>query len=299
MDGERKGANGWSAWHVFLPPDERFEAVLAAAIEAAHQCVGRNKGRWFFIRYAENGYHFRLRLRDEGPDALATFDAALVALVETVTSHPARIARVPYEPEIRRYGGPRALLVNEQLFSIASEIAARLIALSGPFSNERASNALDLMLAVPAALGHADLHILRYFRGYAEQWDRFMRKEGLVEGPSSSGLSIDGAQIATRTAALHAARDAPGKSLTSLWVCQLAQASAAFAAIAAEGALISPLTGKIVKTAEDTQNAVDSMLTSQLHMLSNRLGVSPMQEYHLATAIANAIEAVVEAAPSQ
>ena len=118
----------------------------------------------FFIRYSEFGPHVRLRLL-EMPDVLSAH--VWPALVEHVRAHnpdvridekpetpgvpkreegqPVRVthvARVEYEPETDRYGGPDALLVSERAFQVSSDTAYALIAKMGTERSSRLGKGL-------------------------------------------------------------------------------------------------------------------------------------------------------------
>ena len=67
---------------------------------------------------------------------------------------------------------------------------------------------------------------------------------------------------------------------------------ARFEDVAAHEELVSPLDGTPVTAAAQLTTAVGSMLTSQLHMLNNRIGLSPINEYHLACSLRDAFSGV-------
>jgi lantibiotic biosynthesis protein len=85
--------------------------------------------RWFFIRYGEGGNHIRARIRAVAetarPAVLAAMEelGAMMLTAGVVTS----FRMEPYLPEVRRYGGPAAMPVAEELFTADSDdIAARV-----------------------------------------------------------------------------------------------------------------------------------------------------------------------------
>jgi thiopeptide-type bacteriocin biosynthesis protein len=87
--------------------------------------------RWFFIRYADPEPHLRLRLRaQDGVDPLA-----ILALVLPWSAQLARrgqirqVALDTYEREVERYGGPEAIDLLEQVFTVDSVMVSDLIAL--------------------------------------------------------------------------------------------------------------------------------------------------------------------------
>jgi len=124
----------------------------------------------FFIRYSEFGPHVRLRFLG-APDVLG--GDVWPALVEhlralnpevrvderpEVPSVPQRaegepvvvthVARVEYEPETDRYGGPDALLVSERQFEVSSDAAFALTAKMTPERSSRLGKGLLSMVVL-------------------------------------------------------------------------------------------------------------------------------------------------------
>ncbi|WXA88046.1 lantibiotic dehydratase [Pendulispora rubella] len=85
--------------------------------------------RWFFIRYTDPEPHLRIRFRG-APDGLLR--DVLPRLRERIAPFldSGRIARFQldtYEPEVERYGGPRAMSISEQVFATDSDAALAII----------------------------------------------------------------------------------------------------------------------------------------------------------------------------
>jgi thiopeptide-type bacteriocin biosynthesis protein len=83
---------------------------------------------WFFIRYAEHGWHLRVRVfpaPGRGQDMLA----ALVRLAEGLQQDGlvSRFEFTAYEREMIRYGGDQHIGANESLFGIDSDLAAAIL----------------------------------------------------------------------------------------------------------------------------------------------------------------------------
>jgi thiopeptide-type bacteriocin biosynthesis protein len=97
---------------------------LATALTAAGLVSG-----WFFLRYREDGYHVRVRLRPVEPEQRATVLAELDRLGQRLRANGlvTRVATDEYVPEVARYGGPATLALAERLFSADSnEVAAHV-----------------------------------------------------------------------------------------------------------------------------------------------------------------------------
>jgi hypothetical protein len=285
MDRE---STGWRAFHLFVAPSEPVEALLVDIVEDI-RALAPPGGSWFFIRYLEGGYHLRIRVRDF---PLSDFGALVTRTRERAAARlgrAVRVALVAYEPEVQRYGGPAAIAENEALFERSSELALRIIAASQAQPPRRINLAVELMLAVPAALNLDAAGAARFFDGYAASWLTIFGVDAAALGETD--LVLSSGTVALRLAGLADGAAAPATPGT-VWKAALGRSIARFGDIAEQGALVSPFTGERVKDAADLRIAVGSMLTSQLHMLNNRLGLSPNQEYHLARNLANALRNV-------
>lgn len=86
---------------------------------------------WFFLRYHDPDHHLRVRCQGE-PDQLW---GNVVIQVEEALSRACEQSLIwkvelgSYEPELERYGGPKAMEVSEQIFHCDSEYVLALISL--------------------------------------------------------------------------------------------------------------------------------------------------------------------------
>jgi thiopeptide-type bacteriocin biosynthesis protein len=98
---------------------------LATALSTAGLIDG-----WFFLRYQEDGYHVRVRLRPVDARQRAAVLVELDRLGQGL--HAAglvtRVATDEYVPEVARYGGPENLALAERLFSADSDVVAGHVA---------------------------------------------------------------------------------------------------------------------------------------------------------------------------
>jgi thiopeptide-type bacteriocin biosynthesis protein len=108
------------------------DRVLAQVLER----VRRDElcDRWFFIRYADPGYHLRLRFHGN-PDVLRgellpAIDRATTPMIEDGTIQ--RVVLDTYVREVERYRGPEAIELAERIFHIDSEAVLALIAMLEP-----------------------------------------------------------------------------------------------------------------------------------------------------------------------
>jgi thiopeptide-type bacteriocin biosynthesis protein len=98
---------------------------LATALSTAGLIDG-----WFFLRYHEDGYHVRVRLRPVDAQRRATVLVELDRLGQGLRAAGlvTRVATDEYVPEVARYGGPENLALAERLFSADSDVVAGHVA---------------------------------------------------------------------------------------------------------------------------------------------------------------------------
>ncbi|MCA9978624.1 MAG: thiopeptide-type bacteriocin biosynthesis protein, partial [Anaerolineales bacterium] len=144
--------------------------------------------QFFFIRYAEGGYHLRLRFQGEaeyldGPvraqleTAVADFFAAQQAplwpagteITADTLLESGCLRYATYEPEIDKYGGPAGLAVAEAHFQVSSEICMLVLAAEQQTNISRSQFALELMDILLSEFGadpHEKAFLLRAYTAY-------------------------------------------------------------------------------------------------------------------------------------
>jgi len=85
--------------------------------------------RWFFLRYADPGWHLRLRFQGEPRRLQAEVLPQLEAVLEPLRAEGllSRMVVDTYEREVERYGGHEGMALAEQLFHHDSEAALSLV----------------------------------------------------------------------------------------------------------------------------------------------------------------------------
>lgn len=305
---------GWLSAHIFFDGWVYTGECDRVAIDVAEPFVRRcEEEGWidahFFIRYSDVGPHVRLRLHGDRPvlenkvwPALREAVAALYPDVKDglptgiepghgATGRVTHLARVEYEPETERYGGPEGVLLAEDFFEVSSELAYALLRRTDPAqrSSRLGKGVLASVVLVhafcrdqQAAAEFASRYGTNYLRslvpdegarstwvdaftsGFEQQadnllpyveemWDRLENDESLSE-------------------ALDPFRDGVGEvrdQFMKLW---------------REGLLTRgphPL--------PEWEQAVSAIVSSYLHMNNNRLGITIQEEAYLAFILARAL----------
>ncbi|MBV6697011.1 SagB family peptide dehydrogenase [Kitasatospora aureofaciens] len=289
----------WQSLHVFAHGDRTAadHLYLAAAAEGRQAVDDGLATGWFALRYWEGGPHVRLRLRDAEPGVADAVADRLAAATGTLpgaapldagafyahTADPdgaatlgwqtsGTVLRPAYEPEVERYGGPRALPLGEELFQRSSELAAA--ALPGVLAGApRTGVALGLLAGHVAGLldaGHDELTVAAVLRRYALSW------AALPGAPR-----VDVAAARTRAEREHDLR--PEQFRTA--VARLRGQGGTGAGTGLPGrwaAAVGTYARELASLGDDLHHGVWPALTSQWHMLANRLGVPVADESFLA-----------------
>lgn len=286
----------WRSLHAFFHRPELGDALILEADRVLRS--GSAPASWFFIRYAEGGPHIRVRVDAANPSLVEELRARLsriCALPRDVdvdlgwwranampdpggaAYDPGDVREIDYVPEIRRYGGADALAVNEQLFLISTSAATAAIAATLGDRGARARIALGLTIAAASALCATYAELGDFFARYGAFWTA-LGGEGsaaLANGVAGDGMTLRNRYRSHREEIVEGIA---GRTLAGKWRDAMVQANARFETLHERGLLISPLTGRRAEGREEFLAAIDSMACSQIHMLNNRLGFTPMEE---------------------
>ncbi|MEV7444010.1 thiopeptide-type bacteriocin biosynthesis protein [Streptomyces sp. NPDC091204] len=271
--GTGTAAGTWQSHHLFLhsttEDTDRFLVGDAAPLLDGLVAAGE-AADWFFIRYGQDGPHVRIRVRTtarlpELPDLLARQARQVPAVPGPWPSRHGEVRAVPYAPETRRYGGPRALPVAEAVFGASTRTALDVLRAlpAGSAAASRLTAAADLAHTTAYALGMDRLAAARWLRAHAAGW-RWVTEVPLLPA----------AAIHTRVNTVHAAqRTTLTARAADLHERLQAGTAAPWPAYWAEH--VREADARLDHLGERTRAAVWG---SQLHMLFNRLGVSPDEE---------------------
>jgi len=287
----------WRSLHAFLPRPQLGDAPILA-VDELFRASGEDAANWFFIRYGEGGPHIRVRLADAPPAlfeqvrsrlseecaALAESDpdrswweAGTIPDAQGRVFEAGQVVEIDYVPETRRYGGEQALALNERLFRTSTAVALAAIKATRDDKAGRARIAVALTIAAASIVSESYEDLGAFFDDYAKFWDAVRSVAGfdLRQGVLGEAETLRARYRAHREAMV---RDAPPATLVEIWRDALMKARGGFEDLHSRGLLVSPLTGRSATSRDDFLGALDSMTRSQIHMLNNRLGFSPVEE---------------------
>lgn len=297
----------WRALHAYCHAGKDATDSLLTGVVGPTVRGLRERGlvdAWFFIRYWQGGPHIRVRLAAADATRL---DQACTELAEAMSAHlgehetdqrlapaafyqtfqldDAGIAELgwsehgvvreePYDPELERYGGDEAIGVAEQLFQVSSDVALAVI--SGTTSDQaRVGVALELFVGFSQSLYDEPADCVRWLREYAVMW-RYLdttvaERSAPIRAAAEAAFTADRERLVARRTAVRG-DDAPG--LCRHWS---AAANGVFAWL----------------RDHETDLTVDpdAVMVSQLHMLSNRIGLTAADEVYLVSLAALVISA--------
>lgn len=281
----------------------------------------------FFIRYSEFGPHVRLRVLGD-PRVLAA--DVWPALVEHVRAHspgveidarpaqagipqreegaPVRVthvARVEYEPETDRYGGPDALLVSERAFEISSDAAYALTGKMTPERSSRLGKGLLGMVVLVHLFATDREQGAQFVQMYSTNYLRAVaREEGgrdALLDAFDQGFSTQAETLMEYVDAIWEAMD-DGDSLSDTldaYVEGMRAIREELRALHDQGRVLA-----MGQRAEEWTRAWQPLVPSYLHMMNNRLGITIQEESYLGYLVtralgrpAEALRAVPEPAP--
>jgi thiopeptide-type bacteriocin biosynthesis protein len=308
----------WLSAHIFYRGGDRGPAdqVLARLVRPfVDEARAREWiARWFYIRYSHLGLHVRLRLRGRGDVLRASVRPALEAFVAAHLSP--ELAGVPiegaaafgqpsaaspslwwiaYEPETGRYGGPRGVRLAEELFFHSSEAALGLLASFEPGDAEaRFGLALASMVVLLGSLTRDRAEAAEVSLVHQREWARAAGLEGGapdVRERFEAGYALN-AEMMEQVEAIWEALDEGPDALPApldAYAAGTAEVAARLRALQRAGGLDTGR-GPIPSWAL----ALRVLAPSYLHMMNNRLGVSPAEESYLAHLLARAFGAPEE-----
>ncbi|HEX8696017.1 MAG TPA: thiopeptide-type bacteriocin biosynthesis protein [Longimicrobium sp.] len=317
----------WLAAHIFFNAGIYTPECDRVALEVAEPFVRRCQAEgWidghFFIRYSEYGPHVRLRLHGEKEVLEGTVWPALVEHVRALYPDVAlerpegqqwrwdprpelegaealqvtHLAEIEYEPETDRYGGPEGVRMAERFFEHSSEAAYALLHKTSPKDrSSRLGKGLLTMVVLMHVFCRDRGHAVRLGRSYGEGYLRSVARE---EQGRSAWLSAFGSGYDQQAENLGAyveevwARMDEGEELSEAldrYRDGLIEVRGRFAELVEAGRL-----GREGEVFATWEHAVGAIVSSYMHMMNNRLGITIQEESYLAYLSMRALERSLE-----
>ncbi|HEX4962226.1 MAG TPA: thiopeptide-type bacteriocin biosynthesis protein [Thermoanaerobaculia bacterium] len=270
---------------------ETADRVIREVVAPLARACRPDAVRWFFLRYAEEASHVRLRFFAPGPVLEETIwprVAAAAASSELVV----RALRERYEPEVERYGGPWGLALAEELFHRQSETALALLGKIPPGTRpQRLGKGLLAMLVLLFLYRRERQGVAELARSYGadylkiwagddaqeqEQWLRTFQEAFDRQADRLAGYVESAWEALESGDELTPELDAYRRDMDDV-ACRLRE-------LFDQGRL--RLDGR---PAADWDESVDWIVPSYIHMMSNRLGVSIQEESYLSVLIAGTL----------
>lgn len=307
----RPTAEDWRAWHIFFQSIDTLDRMLAEGLLPEVRNLDSGV-EFFFLRYWENGPHIRARFRgldDEQflalGDRLRLSAESIIATTPSVVEQtppmghptaswqnnprmvrftPGRTVEIMYEPEFRRYGGRHGLSVNEHLFDASSRLALVIIERTMAAPERRTSIALTLTATAIAQVVTDRDQWTEFLQGMKEQWRSYLSDAAAVEEQAQRSFSAasDDLRAMVSVSWLPSSAFKP-QPLAERWGQILAPHFAEMRALAADHLLVHPLTGIPTEGPDELEAALQNIMLSQIHMMNNRLGIVPQQEFLFAS----------------
>ncbi|MFI6096106.1 thiopeptide-type bacteriocin biosynthesis protein [Lentzea sp. NPDC051213] len=226
---------------------DTFIADVLAPVMAPHE--------WYFLRYWETGPHLRIRVK--GPADLQAVLRDLIAAQDFPVEDDepgwlphGDVREVEYVPETARYGGPQALPVAEEIFCRSTEVAVAVLR-AARTESARLTAAIGLTIETAKALDLGLPQAAAWLRSLGTGW-----RDVQEQAPAPT--------LASHTAA-HQLLAQRGQALADRWHREPTGAVTHWAA-------------SIREAQQKLGRWLPYVWASQLHMLLNRLGISPNEE---------------------
>ncbi|WP_127533403.1 lantibiotic dehydratase C-terminal domain-containing protein [Paenibacillus kobensis] len=303
--------NGWRALHLFCRGSKIQEHLLLEKL-LLNVMRMHEKGEvlgWFYSRYSGGGAHLRLRLFRPTEFAMKKLRAAAERMLrsmpvssgeeEELTGakvspfilHETSVAldydftpmvEFDYEPEFARYGGVAAMPISERLFQRSSETSAIIISRSVDSRSKRMVPALCMMIVTASRFGVKKDELSSFFAAYADYWSVFLNARDVKLQYDQQ--AIEEAETLSNRLSMPAlvGEETPQDDVIAVWSHMVSDASMKLEDLALAGKLLVPYTGQPAIQEADRLEAFRSIAWSHIHMMNNRLGMTPSYEYYLA-----------------
>lgn len=279
----------WCACHLFYDGDRNHVLLRFVLPVWQRLCSEEGADRFFFVRYALEGPHVRLRLRIPEDrqervrlllrEMAAIFSESLEELDETLLGGR-RFHMAPCEFEVERYGGPEFWWASLEYFTVSSVEALHFVARHGEEGKSRQLAEAFRLLARQAWSFARDRHellgLFDYFAGWRDSMMSIVaRADELFERKSSIFCTLLFGELE-----------------------ELVSAQKESSALREEDLFRDAgrrLDWDIRSADEATRQQI---LTSHLHMTANRLGLNNADEVYLSQLLCRAADKLLKEEPA-
>ncbi|HYC91732.1 MAG TPA: thiopeptide-type bacteriocin biosynthesis protein [Thermoanaerobaculia bacterium] len=270
------GTAEWLSAYVYTRGSLRDLLVERVAPFAAEMLDAGLAERFFFIRYWEGGPHLRLRFHGKATLLMPELERRFGESDDVL-----KLEYVAYEPEVDRYGGPAAIGLAEEWFALSSHVAFEVLRATDDDGARGAAMLLHVALAHAAGMTRAEA--VEFFDAVARS--RIFRDPERVLEELASRASVPAAPHVLWDALEH------GRAMELPWLEEW---------IAGVRGLVQRLAAVPVRTEmplpQHLEEAIPPrfrmpwmLLSSQVHMTNNRLGITSLDEPYLAWLVARAL----------
>jgi thiopeptide-type bacteriocin biosynthesis protein len=291
----------WQSAHLHLRIDTRsalVDAFLSLVVGPfiAEGLRAKRIGPWFFVRYSEGGPHIRLRFRASShcleqhlrPLVEGMAATAAASGLEAIVSH---VVWQPYERELERYGGTHAIRIAERFFCDSSRLALAVLQRSaGSARPYRLGQALVAMTCVTFVFLRSGSEVGSFAHHYSSNYLRTIVPSQAAAAEVRAHLNSARARqsaslvdiLPKLLALLHGEASLGGPFDDYVHACRLTAARLE--------TLARMDNFRCGVRAGEWQEVVSWVLPSLVHMTSNRLGISILEEVYLATLLHGALD---------
>jgi len=300
----------WISVHIFFKGEmygKECDEVILEIVEPLIDTLKKDKliEKYFFIRYAEFGPHVRLRLYGNSKTLNTKVKDEVERFIEK--NFPYKLMQYPtlpdsspqdknyfwidYEPEIDRYGGEDAIIVAEDFFYHSSIAAIKLLheIENGEKSSRLGKGLLTMLIIVKVFAEDKDSAIewiTIYGKNYLKTRAREEKELKEWEAAFFNGFDKQSEKLIKYISAVWNVIDV-GEELTST----LDNFKRELSKIRYNLANLNNAK-KIIKNSKPVNKSKLINLTivsSYMHMMNNRLGISISEEAYLAHLLANTL----------
>lgn len=269
---------------------EAADRVIREVVAPLARACGPDAVRWFFLRYAEETSHVRLRFLAPGPvleEAIWPRVSEAAASSELVV----RLTRERYEPEVERYGGPWGLALAEELFHRQSETALALLEKIEPGTRPKRLGKGLLAMLVLLFLYRGERRAAaelarRYGTSYLKAWAEDTEKQEHWLRTFQEAFDRQADRLAGYVESAWEALESGGELTPELdaYRRDMEDVARRLRELFDQGRLRLG-----ARTAADWDECVRWIVPSYVHMMNNRLGVSIQEESYLSVLIAGTL----------